>query len=142
MEISLAPIPIVFAKIRGKKGVRELKAIISPASEYTVITNKDALQTGYDFSVGRDGGGALVITAGGIMKAAIVKIEEISVGECSAKGVEALCYELPEPAGADLILGRTFLKNFSLLFDYSRDVLRMLPLQQSVEVAGADKTRS
>lgn len=130
MEIPLAPIPVVFAKIRGKKGVRELKAVISPASEYTVITNKDALQTGYDVLMGRETGGALAVTAGGIMKASMVKIEEISVGDCSAKGVEALCYELPEPAGADLILGKTFLENFTLTFDYARKLLKMVPREE------------
>lgn len=130
MEIPLAPIPVVFAKIRGKKGVRELKAIISPASEYTVVTPRDAMQTGYDvLMTNRKMSGALAITAGGIMKASVARIEEIDVGDCSAKDVEVLCYELPEHAGADLILGKTFLENFSLTFDYSKNLLRMVPMK-------------
>ena len=144
MEVPLSPLPVVFAKVRGKKGLRELRAIISPASEYTVISNRDALQMGYDAFLAR-GAGALAITPGGIIKAAVVKIEEISVGDCSAKGVEALCYELPEPAAVDVILGKTFLENFSLVFDYGEKVLKMVPHAEASQISvsqAESKTRS
>ena len=127
MEIPLAPIPLVFAKVKGKRGVRELRAIVSPSSEYTVITNKDALQLGYDVFARRGGvSGVLAVTASGIFKASKVTIDEIGTGECIAKNVDSLCYEIPEPSGADLILGKTFLEGFSLEFDYGKKVLRMV----------------
>jgi predicted aspartyl protease len=131
LEISLESIPVVFAKVRGKKGVRELKAIISPSSKYSVITNKDALQMGYDVIARRGGvSAALAVTASGIIKGSMVKIDEISVADCTAKNVDSLCYELPEAAGADLILGQTFLDNFYLTFDYKKKVLQLMPPQE------------
>ena len=127
LDIPLANPPVVFAKVRGRNGSRELRAIISPASEYTILSSKDALQLGYNPMVARGLGQALAITPGGIMKAAMIKIEEIDVGDYSVKGVGALCYELPEPAAADLILGKTFLEKFSVSFDYDANVLHIAP---------------
>lgn len=83
---------------------------------------------GYDVIARRGGvSAALAVTAGGIFKASVVNIDEISVGDCSVKNVLSLCYELPEPAGADLLLGKTFLENFSLTFDYDAKALHMVP---------------
>jgi predicted aspartyl protease len=124
MNISLSPVPSLFAKVNGRNGTRELRAIVSPSSNYTVISLRDALQLGYSVIWRSPASSAIAITLGGIMRTAKLKLDEVSIGAgFMAKSVEALSYELPEPSGVDMILGKSFLKDFKLTFDYSKDTL-------------------
>jgi len=49
----------------------------------------------------------------------------VSVGELTAKNVEAIAYDLPRPSGADILLGLSFLKNFTTTIDYKKGILRI-----------------
>lgn len=103
----------------------ELKGVVSPAAEQTVIGWKDTLRLGYVPRFGSRGGGLTAITPAGIIEARPLTLDEIAIGDITAKEVEALVYELPEQAGVDLILGASFLKHFRVTVDYPRRILRI-----------------
>lgn len=120
----MSPLPSVFARVKGKSGTRELRAIISPLSDLTVICLRDALQLGYEVVWRSPTSSVVAITPGGIMQAAKLVLDEVSIGtRLVSKSVESLAYELPEPSGADMILGKSFLKAYRLNFDLAMDVL-------------------
>lgn len=58
------------------------------------------------------------VTLSSLIQAPLIVLDEVSIGNLIvAKKVEALAYHPPEQAGAEVVLGRTFLKNFRFEYD-------------------------
>lgn len=123
--------PLVFVRVMGPRGSRELRAVLSPTSEYCLIGRRDAEDLGYETGpyhrkiaflpeINKDH--ALVLaTVGGIIEAPIISIVEMNLAEILARDVKTAVYDLPEPIGFDMLLGAPFFGHKSIAFDFSRN---------------------
>ena len=121
---------LLFVRIKGKKGIRELQAVLDTGSEYSRIPLGIARQLGYEAYIDTEieaGVGKQVVTQGLIFEANEIVIEEISVADLVAKNVKALAYDLPRIAGVEALLGISFLKNFRTTIDYKKGYLSIEP---------------
>jgi len=120
MELPLKTPITLFVRIKGNTGTRELRAVLDTGSAYTLIPKKDVLQLGYqawyDPLAPIEGPGVKAVTGSAIVEAPFITLQEVSVG---------VAWELPRPSGADVILGASFLKNFTLTVDYKKGILRI-----------------
>ncbi len=120
-----------FVRIKGEKGVREVRAIIDTGSLYSVIPLQDARRLGYDayFDLSADpDGGTKAVTKGGIVQADEIILEEVAIGDLVAKDVTTLVIELPNFARIEAVLGISFLKNFKTTIDFKEGFLTLEPL--------------
>lgn len=129
--------PVFFARVIGPKGYRELKAVISTGCKYCMAGYKDIREIGYDNvpypgvfveHAGLVPNGVWIVTTGSINQCSLTELDEISIGDVSAKKVATLIYNPPQESGVDLILGESFLKNFSVHFDYGNRTLKIEPI--------------
>lgn len=121
---------LLFVRIKGKKGIRELQAVLDTGSEYSRIPLGIARQLGYEAYIDTEieaGVGKSVVTQGLIFEANEIVIEEITVADLVAKNVKALAYDLPRIAGVEALLGINFLKNFRTTIDYKKGYLSIEP---------------
>jgi hypothetical protein len=119
---------ILFARVKGKNGrVRELSSILDFNSHYCWILRKDAVDIGYPEVINRPEDYESiamqrtphVISARGLEQGILAKLSEVSIGDLTARDVDALAFKLDIPLmlPIDIILGRTFLDNFKLTVD-------------------------
>jgi predicted aspartyl protease len=129
IEIPLKSPLTFFVRLKGERGVRELRATLKPFATLTVVPYRDMLRLGYpvvfDPRVPQRGDGRLVATMQGEIEVPPVTVDEIMVGDLVAKNVESVAYDLPNYLGTDVILGESFLKNFVWTLDYHRKVIRI-----------------
>jgi len=129
MELPLKTPITFFVRIKGETGVRELRAVLDTGSAYTLIPKKDAIQLGYqawyDPLISDSGQGVKTVMGSIIIAAPFIILQEVSVGELTAKNVEAVAWDMPRPSGADVLLGLSFLKNFTITIDYKKGILRI-----------------
>jgi predicted aspartyl protease len=121
---------LVFMRVKGKNGVRELRAIIDTGSQYSVISFQDARRLGYEayFDIVSDpGGGTRTLTQAGIIEVDEISLEEVSIGELVAKDVKTLAFDLPKFGRTEAILGLSFLKNFKTTIDFKQGFLTLEP---------------
>ncbi len=128
IELPLKTPITLFVRIVGEKATRELRAVLDTGSTYTLIPKKDAIQLGYttlyDPLVPSLGGeGAHVVTGSYIIEVPLITLKEIRVGGLTAENVKAVVWDLPEPSGADVLLGTNFLQNFKTTLDYKKGTL-------------------
>lgn len=127
---------ILVSRVKGLNGnVRELGAILDFNSEYCAIFAKDGVALGYtDAAVPpkvwrktHEDKVPFIVDFRGIERATIFTLAEISLGQFTAKNVETAIIELDIPTAApfDLILGRSFLKNFRVEVDMKQGCLNL-----------------
>jgi len=119
---------LLFVRVKGKKGIREFRAVLDTGSEYSIIPLHTARQLGYEAYIDTEiepGVGKPAVTQGAIFEANEIVLEEIIVADLVAKNVKALAYDLPRPAGVEAILGISFLKNFRTTIDYKKGYLNI-----------------
>lgn len=118
----------LFVRIKGPRGVRELRAVLDTGSSLCTIPITDAREIGYpvfyDPIVNR-GEGIFTLTQTGVMDLEGLTLEEISVAGLSAKDVPAVACHLPRMGGVDMILGLSFLSRFKITLDYEGGWLSM-----------------
>ncbi len=117
-----------FVRIAGPKGCHELKAVLDTGSVWCTIPTVDARELGYDAffdPIANRGDGALALTQSGTFEVGKLKLQKVSVADISAENIDALVYELPRMAGADMILGLSFLERFRLNIDYAEGFLSL-----------------
>jgi|YelNatPaOPRAMG01_1025707.scaffolds.fasta_scaffold21997_5 hypothetical protein len=116
-----------FVRIHGKEGVHELRAAIDTAASLCMVQKRDLIELGYHAYFGprvaNIGEGAEVITPYYKIRAPLVRVKEIELGRLIAKDVPCLGVDIFEDLGVDVILGRSFLENFDLEFDFKDDVV-------------------
>lgn len=128
MKLKIAPgKPITFfVHIKGKKGVREYRAVLDTGSEYCVIPIQDARDLGYEayFDPISDAGrGTTVLSKTDMIELAEIELEEVSVADIVAKNVKTVTHYVPKYAGVEVTLGLSFFKNFKTTLDYNSNYL-------------------
>lgn len=132
MRLKITPDrPITFfVRIKGKKGIRELRAVLDMGSDYSIIPLQDAVKLGsiefWNPDPEPDELMEAVTNACSIEGYEIV-LDEVSVADAVAKNVKALAYDIPRAAGVEAVLGLSFLKNFKTTIDYGKGYLTIEP---------------
>jgi len=117
-----------FVRIRGPRGVRELRAILDTGSSVCTIPVTDAREIGYEAfydPIVDKGDGIYTITQTGILDLGPLTLQEVGVAELSAKDVTAVVSNLPRAGGVDVILGLSFLQNFKTTIDFDQGYLKL-----------------
>ena len=133
MPMSLARLPTAFARLRGRNGtVREYRALLSPASDYSVVPKVDAYRLGYPEAARDDPITEPMnlfrgVTYGGFWEGMLITVKEVSIGDLSVADVDFIAYDLPQVTGFDVILGRSFLAASGIQVDYSTGTVRVRP---------------
>ncbi|MFQ6084838.1 MAG: TIGR02281 family clan AA aspartic protease [Candidatus Bathyarchaeia archaeon] len=128
VELPLETPITLFVRIVGEKTTRELRAVLDTGSMYSLIPREDAVQLGYTtlydpLQPQLGGEGALTVTGSYIIEVPVVTLKEVRLGGLKAENVKAVVWDLPEPSGADVLLGINFLKNFKTTLDYKKGTL-------------------
>jgi len=128
MKFKIKEPMIIFARVKGKyKRVRELTALVDYNCHFSWILRTDAVHLGYpevdnrpeDYKSFSSAKTPEILTLRGLELGISVSLTEVSIGKLRAKNVETFILGHPTPLQfpVDLILGRTFLKNFKLVID-------------------------
>ena len=136
MKLPLKDPMLVMARVEGEGGrVREVTAAIDINYPYCMVLRADAIDLGYPRAANlhtdewRDHpeNTPWFTSLRGIDRGIIVPLHKVSVGNLEAKNVEAVALELEHPrlVIADMIIGRTFLKNFKLTVDFRKAQLSL-----------------
>lgn len=139
MKFALKDPMLVYARVKGPNGkVRELSSILDFNSPYCVIFSKDAVSIGYpeaavrprDWQKTHPDRVPYVLDIRGIERSVMVTLSEVSLGRLVARNVSTIVLELdiPRMLPFDLILGRTFLKNFKLTLNVKAGSLSLSQL--------------
>ena len=124
---------ILFVRIKGRKGIREYRAVLDTGSEYCVIPTQDARDLGYEAyfdPIADSGRGTTIISKTDMIELAEIELEEVSVADIVAKNVKAFAHYLPKYAGVEVTLGLSFLKNFKTSLDYANNYLTIETLKK------------
>lgn len=122
---------MLFVRVKGRKGVREYRAVLDTGSQYSVIPLQDARELGYEAYCDPEAepsSGTRGVTKSDIIEADEIELEEVSVADLVAKNVKALAYHLPRMGGVEATLGLSFLKNFKTTIDYKAGYLTIEPI--------------
>ena len=110
-----------FVRVKGPRGIRELRAVLSTGSSLCTIPSTDAREIGYEAfydPLMDSGDGIYTISQTGIMDLGGIMLEEVVVAGLSAANVPAVACQLPRLGGIDMILGLSFLNRFKTTLDY------------------------
>lgn len=66
-----------------------------------------------------------VVTAGGVKRAPLVRIKQLTALGCTVNDLEVLCLDLPPEAKVDGLLGLNFLRNFNLHLKFKEGVIEI-----------------
>jgi hypothetical protein len=110
--------------------VREYRALVSPASEYSIVPKVDAFRLGYPEAARSDPITQPInllrgVTFTGIWEGPLISMMEVTVGSTSAPNVDFIAYDIPQVAGFDVILGKSFLAPSKMAIDYEVKAVRI-----------------
>lgn len=66
-----------------------------------------------------------VITAGGVKRAPLVRIKQLTALNCTGKNLDELCLDLPAEAKVDGLLGLKFLRHFNLHLKFKAGIIEI-----------------
>lgn len=116
-------VPLVLCGPTGKR-FRRLRAAVDTAASTTLIPPGAARALGYSL----EGAESEQIASGGsVFHAPRIVLDRVDVGPASARGVEALCHDLPRETGLDALVGLSFLTRFDVRFDFGAWVMELVP---------------
>lgn len=109
--------------------MRESKALISPATEYSVIPKVGAYRLGYpeaarDDPVTEPPNLFRGVGCGGYWEGRLISMKEVTIGRMSRVNVDFIAYDVPQVAGFDVILGMSFRASSGIAIDYSTNTVR------------------
>jgi len=118
----------MWCRVKGPHGrVRELSSVLDFNSAYCLMLRQDAVDVGYpeaSYSHGtwrasHSDRAPLIVNLRGIERTILVTLKEVSLGEISARDVDAVILEYDQSPSIpfDMILGMSFLRNFKLEAD-------------------------
>jgi hypothetical protein len=131
MRIPFQRFPTVFARLRGRNGsVREYKSLVSPATEYSILPKVDAYRLGYpeaarDDPVTEPPNLFRGVTYDGYWEGMLISLKEVAIGGMSKSDVDFIAFDLPQIAGFDVILGKSFLAASGLTIDYATSEVKI-----------------
>lgn len=138
MRLPLKEPMILMSRVQGPGGAvtRELSSVLDPNFAYSVIFSRDAIDLGYpeaalrpkEFEKSHPERVPYILEFRGIERSVMVRLAKVSIGKLVARDVDALVTELDlaRMMPVDLILGRTFLKNFKLTVDARKGYLSLV----------------
>ena len=136
MKLPVKDPMLVMARLEGENGAaRELSAAIDFNYPYCTMLEPDAVILGYPRAANKHTDEVRdhpeqtpwFTSLRGVDRGIIVNLRKVSVGGLQAKNVEAVVLEMEHPrlVIADVILGRTFLRNFKLTVDLKKGYLSL-----------------
>lgn len=131
--MSLQRLPTVFARLRGRNGaVREYRALLSPASDYSLIPKVDAYRLGYPEAARSDPVTEPInlfrgVTYNGFWEGMLITMKEVAIGTLSVADVDFIAFDLPQASGFDVLLGRSLLAGSGIQVDYSAGTVKIRP---------------
>ena len=131
MKLPLKHPMLVSTRMEGTNGrVREVSAVLDFNSPYCVILAPDAIDLGYPEAANKAVDWQKIhpdrvpwfTSMRGIDRGVMVTLRKVSLGSLAAKNVDAVILELEHPRFItfEMVLGRTFLKNFKLTVDMKK----------------------
>ncbi|MGI0092036.1 MAG: hypothetical protein ACREBS_10030 [Nitrososphaerales archaeon] len=128
MKFKIKDPMIMSARVKGKHNrVREISALLDFNCHHSWISRTDAVHLGYaevdnrpeDYKSLAPKNTPEILTLRGLELGILVSLTEVSIGVLHAPYVDAFILALAPPLQlpVDLILGRSFLKNFKLVID-------------------------
>lgn len=132
---------LVTSRVLGRNGnVREVSSMIDFNSEYCAIFSKDAVALGYNeaaippkvWQKSHPDKVPLILDFRGIERATIIPLARVSLGGHAVNDVESAIMEmdLPIMVPFDMVLGRSFLKNFKVGLDMKKGYIDIEPQSQ------------
>ena len=123
---------LVSVRIEGRNGfARELSAVLDINSPYCWVLAHDAIVLGYSAAANKPQDHARYLpdevpsmtSLRGVDRGIKVPLKKVSIGPLVATDVDAVVFEtgLPPKVYFDMILGRTFLKNFKFNVDIKEE---------------------
>ena len=102
----------------------KLRAAVDTGASTTMIPLEAARSLGYPLD---DAESERIVTGGGVIYAPRIVLERVDIGPASARGVEAICHELPRESMLDALVGLSFLTRFDLAFDFEAWEMELVP---------------
>ena len=127
---------IVSCRVEGPSGaVRELSALLDFNSRYCVMFARDAMDIGFQETGNRPrewqslypDRAPFLLGLRGIERAILITLKSVGLGSLVAHDVDAVTMEM-EPSRLlpfDVVLGRSFLDNFKMVYDGRRGYLSL-----------------
>lgn len=117
---------VVRMLVHGRAGRRplELRAAVDTGASTTMIPLAAARLLGYPVD-GADS--ERIVTDGGVVYAPRIVLSRVDVGPASARGVEAICRDMPEEAMLDALVGLSFLTRFDVHLDFEAWEMELVP---------------
>ena len=131
MRIPFQRFPTVFARLRGRNGVvREFNSLVSSGTEYSIVPKVDAYRLGYpeaarDDPVTEPPNLFRGVSHSGFWEGMLISLKEVAIGRVSRFDVDFIAFDLPQAAGFDVILGRSFLASSKVSIDYEASEVRI-----------------
>lgn len=131
MSIQFQRFPVVFARLKGRNGcVREYNALVSPATEYSILPKVDAYRLGYpeaarDDPVTEPPNLFRGVTYDGFWEGMLISMREVAIGAVSRSNVDFIAYDIPQISRFDVILGKSFLSSSKVVIDYANNTVRI-----------------
>jgi len=117
-----APVITAYARLANTQVRRVLMGLHTGAT-YTMIPWDIAEVLGYEPAISRRK--VDIITASGVEKAPLITLSSISALGKEAKNVDCVVHDLPQASRVEGLLGLSFLRNFTVLLDFRRGLLRI-----------------
>jgi predicted aspartyl protease len=125
---------VIFVRLKGRNNsVRELLALLDPASDYCVLPKPDAFRLGYpeaahDDPITTPPNLLTAASMAGYTQSMLIKMKQVWVGGIESEEVDFLAFDLPQSICYDAILGKSFLKaaGVKLEMDYAKKELRIM----------------
>jgi clan AA aspartic protease (TIGR02281 family) len=116
------PLIVLYVGLEGKVKAT-LRMALDTGASYTMIPWDVAETLGYEPALSRRK--VDIITASGTEKAPLVILESVTTLGEEARRVDCVVHDLPEASRVDGLLGLSFLRNFAVLIDFRRGILRI-----------------
>jgi len=117
-------VPVITAYARlANTQVRRLLMALDTGATYTMIPWDIAEALGYEPAI--SGRNVDIITASGVHKAPLITLSSITALGKEAKNVDCVVHDLPQASRVEGLLGLSFLRNFAVLLDFRKGLLRI-----------------
>jgi len=111
----------VYVEHKGRQ--KKVRMALDTGATYMMIPWEVAESLGLEAEVSKER--IDMITASGIEKVPLEKLDNVSVGTCEAKNVKAIIHDLPPKSYVDGLLGLSFLRNFHLHINFTEGIFEL-----------------
>ena len=117
---------VVRMLVYGRAGRRplELRAAVDTGASAVMIPPAAAHRLRYSVD---DLEPQRITTGDGVFYAPRIVLDRVDIGPTSARGVEAICHNLPRESMLDALVGLSFLTKFDVRFDFGAWEMELAP---------------